>query len=87
MTKSPPQFSSWRGSAPRGHALVRRGTLDQQHETAGDLARRIDAAARFINGMVVSGARAPFDGIKKSGYGRGPGSSSSRSSRTSRRFE
>ena len=51
--------------------------MDQQPETSGDLARRIDAGARFSSGIVVSGARVLFDAIKKSGYGREPGLSAS----------
>jgi succinate-semialdehyde dehydrogenase/glutarate-semialdehyde dehydrogenase len=46
--------SVWTGDTQRGAAL----------------ARRIDAGAVFVNAVVASDPRAPFGGIKHSGYGR-----------------
>jgi succinate-semialdehyde dehydrogenase/glutarate-semialdehyde dehydrogenase len=46
--------SIWTGDVGRGQAL----------------ARRIQAGAVFVNGLVASDPRLPFGGIKRSGYGR-----------------
>ncbi len=43
-------------------------TRDKERGEA--LARRIEAGAVFVNGMVASDPRLPFGGIKDSGYGR-----------------
>lgn len=42
------------------------GDLERAHK----LARRIEAGAVFVNGLVASDARLPFGGVKQSGYGR-----------------
>jgi succinate-semialdehyde dehydrogenase/glutarate-semialdehyde dehydrogenase len=52
-----------------GASLWSRGIDRARH-----LARRLDAGAVFINGMVATDPRLPFGGIKRSGYGRELGS-------------
>lgn len=46
------------------------GLWTQDVEAGARLARRIEAGAVFINGLVASDPRYPFGGIKQSGYGR-----------------
>jgi succinate-semialdehyde dehydrogenase/glutarate-semialdehyde dehydrogenase len=46
------------------------GLWTQNVEEGAKLARRIEAGAVFINGLVASDPRYPFGGIKQSGYGR-----------------
>ncbi|MFT4271161.1 MAG: NAD-dependent succinate-semialdehyde dehydrogenase [Pantoea sp.] len=47
-------------------AAVWTGDVNKGYE----LARKIEAGAVFVNGLVASDARLPFGGIKQSGYGR-----------------
>lgn len=46
------------------------GLWTQDLDRARGLARRIEAGAVFVNGLVASDPRLPFGGIKQSGYGR-----------------
>ena len=46
------------------------GLWTQNTQEGERLARRIEAGAVFINGLVASDPRYPFGGIKQSGYGR-----------------
>jgi succinate-semialdehyde dehydrogenase/glutarate-semialdehyde dehydrogenase len=46
------------------------GLWTQDIDRAATLARRIEAGAVFVNGVVASDPRLPFGGIKQSGYGR-----------------
>ena len=44
--------------------------LDQDQREREYFAEHIEAGLAFVNGMVASHPRAPFGGIKQSGYGR-----------------
>ena len=46
------------------------GLWTQNIEEGSGIARRIEAGAVFVNGLVASDPRYPFGGIKQSGYGR-----------------